>query len=144
MKMKQLRSEWSCFTIHGMGLLSLCVAMGCDQSSSKPTAHLSGNVTINGEPIPEDAKSTIIFRPLAKGMAKTAGVPIKGGRYDSPETPVGEVIVLFSIQQPTGKMISDAGGPLFPELQNIVPEGSTDGVKLTVTGDNPEQSFNLE
>jgi hypothetical protein len=41
-------------------------------------------------------------------------------------------------------MISDAGGTPFPELRNIVPEGSADGVKLTVTGDNTEQSFNLE
>ena len=124
--------------------LVVCSAAGCGQQGSKPTARLSGTVTINGQPIPADAEATIMFRPAASGMAKTAGVRIANGKYDSPQTPVGEVNVLFSIQQPTGNMISDAGGPPFPELRSIVPEGTAAGIKLTVSGDNLDQDFDLK
>ena len=138
------RSVKSSFAVAGVCLLSACVVLGCGQSSSKPTAHLSGTVTLNGQSLPANANGTIMFRPSGKGMAKTAGVSIVGGKYDSPDTPIGEVTVFFSIQEPTGKMISDAGGPPFPEYRSIVPEGSTNGVKLTVTDENSDQDFNLE
>jgi hypothetical protein len=101
-------------------------------------------VTIKGQTLPANAEATIMFRPTAPGMAKTAGVPIVGGKYDSPETPVGDVTVYFSIQEPTGKMISDAGGPPFSELRTIVPEAAAQGIKLSVTGNKQNQNFNLE
>lgn len=125
------------------GLL-LASVVGCGHGSSKPTAHLSGVVTINGQPIPANATGTIMFRPTKAGMANTAGVPINGGRYDSPNTPVGDVTVFFSIQEPTGKMISDAGGPPYAEMQPIVPAGAANGMALTVSGDNAEQDFDLK
>jgi len=76
-------------------------------------------------------------------MAKSAGVRIVDSKYDSPQTPVGEVKVFFSIQQPTGKMISDAGGPPFQELRSIVPSGAENGISLTISGDNQAQDFDL-
>jgi len=121
----------------------VCAVAGCGQQGSKPTAHLSGTVTINGQPLPPDAEATIIFRPAGKGMAKSAGVRIVDSKYDSPQTPVGEVKVFFSIQQPTGKMISDAGGPPFQELRSIVPSGAENGISLTISGDNQAQDFDL-
>jgi hypothetical protein len=130
--------------VGSLSVLCLSLVLGCDQSDSKPTAHLSGTVTINGRPLPANVTGTIMFRPSGKGMAKTAGVSLIGGKYDSPETPVGEVTVFFSIQEPTGNMISDAGGPPFPELRSIVPQESTNGVKLQVTGENPQQDFDLK
>jgi hypothetical protein len=129
------------FVVAGLLLASVS---GCSQGSSKPTAHLSGEVTINGQPIPENASGTIMFRPTKAGMANTAGVPVAGGKYDSPNTPVGEVTVFFSIQGPTGKMISDAGGPLYPEMQPIIPASAASGIALTVSGDNAEQNFDLK
>lgn len=122
----------------------MLVVAGCGQGSSKPTVHLRGMVTINGEPIPGDAQATIMFRPTEKGMAKTAGVPITDSKYECPDVPVGNVAVFFSIQTPTGKMISDAGGPQFPELASIVPEVAHKGIQITITGDSQTQDFNLE
>lgn len=127
-----------------VSVLGMGSVLGCNQSSSKPTAYVSGTVTIDGKPLPANATGTVMFRPSGKGMAKTAGVSVIGGKYDSPETPVGEVTVFFSIQEPTGKMISDAGGPPFPEYRSIVPQGSTNGVKLEVTGENLQQDFDLK
>lgn len=132
------------FAVAAACALQLGLIAGCGQGTSKPTAHLTGEVTLKGQPLPPDATGTIMFRPTAKGMAKTAGVPIAAGKFDSPNTPVGEVTVYFSVQVPTGKMISDAGGPPFPEMRSIVPAAATNGVKLSVTEDKDGQNFNLE
>lgn len=125
------------------GLLLASVA-GCSSGSSKPTAHLSGTITMNGQPLPANATGTIMFRPSKAGMAKTAGVPISDGKYVSPNTPVGDVTVFFSIQEPTGKMISDSGGPPYAEYRPIVPAEAAAGIALTVSGDNAEQNFDLK
>ena len=44
-------------------LVAACSLAGCDKGGSgKPTAHLSGTVTIDGQPVPSDAWGTINFR----------------------------------------------------------------------------------
>jgi hypothetical protein len=144
MVMTDFRTQAPGIAIRFCAVNLLLIASGCGNGNSKPTAHVSGTVTINGQPLPADAEGTIMFRPAAEGMAKTAGLPIITGKYDSPQTPAGEVTVYFGIQKTTGKQISDAGGPLYPEFRNIVPAGDAKGIELTITSDNSEQNFDLE
>lgn len=109
---------------------------GCSggDASGKPTAHLSGRVTIEGEPVPGDARGTVDFHPATGGMAQPTSAVIEGGKYDCPNVPIGDVLVYFNINRPTGRMISEDGGTLFPEREQLVPEDKQ-GMQIQVAGD---------
>lgn len=124
--------------------LAACVALGCGGGSSgPPTVHLQGNILINGQPVPGDAEGSISFKPTQAGMAKTTSVTIRQGRYDAPEVPQGPVKVFVNVQQPTGRMISEAGGTPYAEYRDLVP-ASFKGLELNATEDNENQDFDLK
>lgn len=122
----------------------VAVMTGCHSDSSADVAHWSGEITIDGQPLPDDATGTISFRPVGGGTAPAAGAPIENGRYDSPNTPKGSVMVYFDIQQPTGKShYSERVGQEIQETKSIVPAEHGQGIQKEVTGDNLEADFDL-
>jgi hypothetical protein len=122
-------------------VLTAFVFVGCDtRGSGKPTAHLSGEVTIDGEPVPDDAWATINFRSASTGQATSA--QIIGSEYECPDAPLGNVDVSIQILQQTGKMVSE-GGRSWPETRSLIADKYASGIKLEVTGDNSSQDFAL-
>src|SRR4051794_11797780 len=127
------------------GLIVLIAALpllgGCS-AHEKKTAHLQGTITIAGKPLRADAVANISFRPTAQGQSRASGVMVVAGKYDCPDVPLGKVAVTISIQHPTGKMISEAGGTPFQEYVSLISGGSA--IDLDVAGDKPNQDFDLE
>lgn len=124
------------------GMLAVLVlASGCGKSGP-PTAHLSGAVTIKGEPVPADAQAALSFEPLSGG--KSVSAQIVNGKYDAPDAPQGSVLVKFYISRPVGpKKISERTGQEYQDIANIVPPEHAAGVQIEVSGDNLNQDFRL-
>lgn len=105
-------------------------------------AHLSGQVTLGGKPLPETAQAFITFAP-AVYPNQSVSVPITAGRYDSPKTPAGTCRVFFEITTSGPEKISDRTGQPYRDFFNLVPARHADGIPLEVSGDNPDQNFDL-
>ncbi len=122
-------------------------SLGCGKSgSSTPSVHLQGAVMIDGEPVPANAQASITFQPSAGNKGRPVTVPIVGGKYDSPETPLGSVLAIVSLNIPTGKTVmSERMGGEVPEIKTIAlsPE-QAGGIKLDLTEDKLDQDFVLE
>jgi hypothetical protein len=125
----------------GLVVPVIATLAGCDKGGSgKPTAHLSGPITIDGQPVPDDAWVTINFRSVSTGQATSA--QISNSSYDCSDAPLGNVDVSIQILQPTGKMVSE-GGRSWPETRSLIADKYASGIKLDVTGDNSNQEFAL-
>jgi hypothetical protein len=119
----------------------LSIMSGCGERAA-PTAHLAGAVTLSGKPIPADAEAALSFEPLGGG--KSVSAPITNGRYDSPQTPLGAVLVKFYISRRTGPVkISERTGKEFQEIANLVPPARAAGMNIEVSEENLSQDFEL-
>jgi hypothetical protein len=128
--------------IAALGLAAMAT-VGCDAGGSgKPTAHLSGKVTIDGQPVPNDTRATITFRATGPGQANHTSALITNSEYDCPNVPAGDVEVYIQIVQETGRMASE-GGRSWPETRNLIAEKYNDAIPLKVTDDNSNQDFEL-
>ena len=143
---KWLRSTQSLGCAAAVLFSAQLVALSGCGSGSRPanTSHLKGQITLDGEAIATDASASITFKPTRSGQAKTSFATIADSRFDSPHTPQGPVKVYISIQRPTGKMVSEAGGTPYAEVRSLVPPKYTRGIDLEVGGDNFEQDFDLK
>jgi hypothetical protein len=117
---------------------------GCGSGSSgKPTAHLSGTITIDGQPVPANVVGSVTFRPPGTGQASPVTAQVIDGKYDCPNVPQGDVTVFFQLVQQTGKMLGEAGRQ-YPEIRNLLADKySVSGIDLNVTDDNSNQNFDL-
>ena len=119
--------------------------MGCGGATgSANTAHLKGKITLDGQPIPSDASSSITFKPTRRGQGRTTFSTIDDGVYDSPDTPKGPVKIYISIQQPTGRMVSEEGGSPFAEMRSLVPDSYSGGIDMEIGEDNLNLDFDLK
>jgi hypothetical protein len=117
---------------------------GCGKNSTDKTAHWSGEITLGGKPLPDDAEGSITFRPLSPKGGQAVTVRIENGSYDSPLTPKGKIIAYFDINQPTGRTFhSDRVGKDVPETKSIVPAGPAQGMEFNVTGDKSDANIGL-
>jgi hypothetical protein len=125
-------------------LLTAGSLVGCGAGGSgKPTAHLSGNITIDGQSVPSNAWGTVNFRATGTGQAGQAtSAPITDSEYDCPNVPIGNVDVFIQVVQPTGKMASE-GGRSWPETRSLIADKYSNGFQLEVTDDNSSQDFEL-
>ncbi len=120
------------------------VCTGCsEKQAGPPTAHLQGTVTINGKPIPADAAGTIIFDPVVVGDARPASSPIKDGRYEVEQAPLGKVRAIIHITQELGP-VPGGGDRQMVESKSLVPENLKDGQEIQVDGDNAHLDFDLK
>lgn len=119
------------------------VATGCGVSES-PVAHLQGSVTVNGNPIPEDATAYINFAPAKGNNSESVSVKVIGGKYDSPKTPRGPVLVSFDMTHPVGpEKKSERTGQMYQEVVSLVPPQYATGIQIDVQGDDPNHDFHL-
>jgi hypothetical protein len=124
--------------------LLLVALLGCGPSGgSRPTAHLQGKVTIGGKPVPPDAEASVTFKPTKSGQARSTSAIIKGGTYDAPDVPVGPVTAYVSVQQATGKEVTENVSRPYKEYRSLVPAKYNDGIPLEVTEDSWEHNFDL-
>jgi hypothetical protein len=124
-------------------LVLLVVALAGCGAGTGGTAHLQGQVTLGGKPLPSDATAFISFVPDKQG-AETVSVPVTGGQYDSPQTPVGAVKVFFEINRPAGPMkTSERTGQPYQDIASLVPAKYATGLPLEVTGDDSNRNFEL-
>jgi hypothetical protein len=123
--------------------LSACTLIGgCGTDRRAGTAHLQGTVTINGQPLPDDAQANVTFAPASKG--RTAGAVITNGEYDCPDAPLGKVKAYFSVMRPTGRTITETDNRPYAEVGSIIASKYASGIDLDVSGDNANQDFDLE
>jgi hypothetical protein len=122
-------------------LVFLLLVSGCGKGSG-PTAHLAGAVTINGKPVPGDSEASLSFEPIGGGESVSA--PINKGRYDSPTTPEGSILVRFYISRNIGPVkVSERTGEKYQDIANLVPPERAGGISIQVNGDNLNQDFDL-
>ncbi len=121
----------------------LALASGCGGGSAD-TAHLKGRITIDGQPIPDDAIGSITLQTTKPGQGKTVGAPLVEGRYELPEAPLGPLRVIIIVQQPTGRTIDNGRGTPAPEYQNIISDEYSSGIGVEVVGDKDDQDFDLK
>ncbi len=125
-------------------VLLLAVQLGCGAGGTgKPTAHLKGTVTIGGAALPADAEASITFKPTKSGQARSTSAIISGGMYDAPDVPAGPVIVYVSVQQPTGREVTENVSRPYKEYRSLVPAKYGEGIALEVSGDKADQNFEL-
>jgi len=118
------------------------LVVGCGGSWER-VARLQGAVTLNGKPLPHDAKAFLVFATEENGAASVS-VPVTNGRYDSPRTPLGSLHVYFEISREVGSTrTSERTGQAYRDIENLVPAKYATGVPLEVNRDNPNQDFDL-
>jgi hypothetical protein len=116
------------------------VAAGCGLGGR--SAHVSGQVTLKGKPLPEAAQAFITFASDADPKASVSA-PIAAGHYDAPNTPVGPCHVFFEITTTGPEKMSERTGQPYRDIINHVPDRYAEGIPLDVTGDLPSQDFDL-
>lgn len=126
-----------------MLMFAVAISFGCG-SPKDPTVKWSGTVTINGEPIPSDAKGSIIVRSNNKtGSAGGDQAEIVNGAYTLQNVPQGEVTVSFDIYKSVpakDKMDADRG---IEDIVSLVPERWTQGVTDTADKNDSAKNFDL-
>jgi hypothetical protein len=122
------------------------IAAGCGDKKNSNTARLSGTVTIQGQPLAEDAEGYIQFMPASGGQAQPAHTEIVEGKYDAENVPLGQVTAIFHITRLTGRMVREDNAPgatPYPEREDLVPRKHRAGVTIQIEGDNDAHDFEL-
>lgn len=109
---------------------------GCSGGSSN-TARLSGEVTLDGNPIPAEALASVSFQPTQTSGARGTSAVIENSRYDCPDVPKGQVLVFVNLSIPTGRTYSTGpGGREEPEMKTIsLIAEQRSGIEIDVNGD---------
>ena len=126
-------------------LLMFAVVVGCGKSSTKgPTVKWSGTVTIEGQPLPSNARGQIIVRGnSSSGASRGDQADIVNGYYSLQSVPKGEVTVSFDIYTTApAKDPMDAERGL-EDITNIVPDRWTKGVVDTADKNDSSKNFDL-
>jgi hypothetical protein len=139
LRWRRVRRAWCWLqVVAAVGLFTA----GCTKSGPREV-HLQGEVTLNGAPVPSDATAFINFAPAAGG-ASSVSVPVKDGRYDSPQTPAGPLKVSFDISHPVGpERKSERTGLTYRDIESLVPAKYATGIQLDVQTDQSNQDFHL-
>jgi hypothetical protein len=103
---------------------------------------LSGDITIDGQPVPSDAWVTINFRPSLGSSGQPTSAEVTGSSYECPDVPLGKVDVFIQALQETGQMRSE-GGRSWPETRSLIADKYGSGIQIEVTEDNSDQHFEL-
>jgi hypothetical protein len=115
--------------------VAIGLSLGCGESSDA-VGHLSGEVTLDGQPLLADSLATVSFQPIKTGGRATSA-PIVDSRYDSPDVPKGEVLAYIRMSIPTGRKYRDERtGKDVSEQENVVLTAEEeDGIEVNVVGD---------
>jgi hypothetical protein len=102
------------------GLFAMMLAIGCGGEAQKPTAEVSGTVTVKGKVVPE---GSVIFQ--AEDDGRTAAAAVKDGNYSTKTAPAGKVKVALMVvgADPVG------GNPFMNKAQGMRPPETKSGEK---------------
>lgn len=120
------------------GISLFVIGCGGKEEPKFPSATIQGTVSIDGKPVKE---GTLQFLPQTNVKGQPSQAKIVDGKFEAKHVPIGKVRVMFNITRATGKMITEYSTP-YPEVENLVPKNSRDGVDLDVKG-NDNVSFDL-
>ena len=117
-------------------LIATCAAAGCTRSGA-PVAHLSGTVSLDGQPIPAGSFASISFQPASSNAVRATSAEIIDSRYECANVPQGSVRATVHMSIPTGRTLrDDRTGQNTSELENVVLDmAEAGGIELDVTGD---------
>lgn len=121
------------------GISLFVIGCGGGDKPKFPSATIQGKVSIDGKPVKE---GTLQFIPQTNVSGQPSQAKIVDGKFEAKNVPVGKVRVMFNITRPTGKMITEYSTP-YPEVENLVPKKSRDGVDFDVTGNSKDVAFDL-
>jgi len=112
--------------------------VGCGRSGDQLA--IKGNVTLDGEPLPE---GQIIFLPQAGSVGPSAGSSIENGAYAVPAdmgTLPGTFRVEIEAERKTGRKIYGSLGEEVDQVMNYIPvrynQQSELSVEVEIDGDN--------
>jgi hypothetical protein len=118
------------------------VVAGCGGVTGN-SAHLQGTVTLNGKPIPADAKAYIVFVPDVD-KTKAVSASVTDGRYDMPNAPMGLAMVHFEVTHEVGpEKTSERTGQVYRDVVSLVPARLVTGSPVQVDGDDESLDFDL-
>jgi hypothetical protein len=120
----------------------MLAAAGCGSGGpTKPTGHLEGAVTLDGQPI---IRGTISFFPQQKGQAQPSKAQIVDGHYKAEGVPLGKVLVRISATKETGKEIAiPHSNEKYAETVSIIPPKYRSGISLQISADTKTHDFQL-
>jgi hypothetical protein len=125
--------------------MGLCLLLFAGCSGGARTGTVSGNVTVDGQPL---ADGTISFNPI-DGNTPTSGGKITNGSY-SVEVPTGAQKIIISAQKVTGSRAAYEGDPNSPRINitaEILPkkysEAATTELTLDVKRGSNKKDFTL-
>jgi hypothetical protein len=101
-------------------------------------ARLTGEVRLDGQPLPPSALASVSFQPTKAGAERPTSAPIVDSRYDCPNVPKGNVTAFIRMAIPTGRTYRDERtGKDVSDLENVVlAADEEDGIEVDVSGDN--------
>ena len=128
-------------------VLVAVVMAGC---GGKQRMHAWGDVTFNGQPLPE---GTIVFTPTDKTPGPSTGGSIKDGHYDvpakgGPYAGEGYTVEITAIKE-SGKLIPNIFGKKLPpmmKLRQYIPAqyNKETTLKVTVSSSASENKFDFQ
>lgn len=140
--MRASRRDFNSVWYWALATLVCAPLAGCGEAA-KATAHLQGQVTLNGQPLPADATGSVSFVPTSRDQAAAATAEIVNGKYDCPAAPQGAVRVSFNVMQPTGPEFTTDRGVTTRNTTNVTPAKYAAGIDVEISGDNAEQNYDL-
>jgi hypothetical protein len=118
-------------------VFGLAACLGCGPKQF-PKVHLTGNVTVDGQPV---AEGTINFQPQGKDQGPSTSAAIVGGKYEA-DAPRGPVKVFIQATKETGKIVDTAGSP-HPERVNLIPARYHGGIDIDTADGKSQHDFPL-
>mgnify|MGYP001556120801 CR=1 FL=1 len=118
-------------------LSTFLLSLGCQGDGKYP---VSGQVTWEGESIPEDHNGHVQFMPVDESVTPDAGPIGADGRFEFRASP-GEKRVEILISRPKGKVIEAMG--MAAQVQ-YVPERYNKKTELTATVEKSNNEFQFD
>jgi hypothetical protein len=120
----------------------LLAAPGCNRGPDYPSATVTGQVTIDGQPVPQGA---ITFSPQGADSGPVTGGPIEDGAYRCELVPLGQHTVTFIAQAAEPDTIVDqVTGTRHEVPRNILPPHYATGVEAEIVAGENRLDFALE
>ena len=122
-------------------LVLISTVFGCGDDVGYPHATVTGQITIDGEPVP---KGYVTISPTGSGQGPVTGGKISDGAYRCEKVPVGPTKFTFTAEALEMDTFVDALGATREVPRNILPPKYLSGIDVDVTEGEMEMNFEME